>query len=49
MHWTLGPKVQAPDLTRSMCCVLVQNALPSKCLSSPWSINAGVSKQTGNC
>ena len=49
MHWTLGPKVQAPDLARSMCCVLVQNALPSQCLSSPRSINAGVSKQTGNC
>ena len=45
MHWTLGPKVQAPDLARSMCCVLVQNTLPLQCLSSPRSINAGV----GNC
>ena len=45
VHWTLGPEVQAPDLARSMCCVLVQNALPLQCLASPRSINAGVSKQ----
>ena len=32
MYWTLGPEVQAPDLARSMCCVLVQNALPLQCL-----------------